>query len=90
MNSILKQLYDGTLDPMTNAIPHGIEYYLLWSKAEEKAQYLAQQLPPEAVPQLDEFDAALRDAYNLDIYAAFSQGFRLGLELLWEVINNDT
>lgn len=86
MRSILKQLYEGILDPMAKAVPPSPEYYSLWDKIESKAKYLADRLPVGDAEQLEEYENLLYQAYNMDIYEGFVRGFRIGVGLLSDIV----
>lgn len=86
MKSILRQIFDGTLNPMEDVFPEGPSYEPLWSKIEEEQTYLAQKLSPEDNVHLEQFDMLLHKALGLDIYAGFACGVRFGAGLLRELL----
>lgn len=90
MKSILEQLYYGNISPWENIYPKNPEYRTLWKKACEKEAYLFGKLPTEDEANFTEYQDLVRKAYCMEVYESFSYGFRLGLELLWEVIHEDT
>lgn len=87
MNCILKQIFDGTIDPMADVFPSDPQYLPLWDKIEKETLSLAQLLPSEDAPRLNTLQDLISEVYCMDIYEGFAQGFRLGLELMWEVDN---
>ena len=53
MNCILKQIFDGTIDPMADVFPSDPQYLPLWDKVEKETLSLAQLLPSEDAPRLN-------------------------------------
>ena len=86
MDSILRQIFDGTLNPMETVFPEDPSYGPLWSKIEEEQTYLAQKLSPEDNVHLEQFDMLLHKARGLDIYAGFACGVRFGAGLCRELL----
>lgn len=86
MKSILRQIFDGTLNPMENIFPEDPSYGPLWSKIEEEQIYLAHKLSPEDNVHLEQFDMLLHKALGLDIYAGFACGVRFGVGLCRELL----
>ena len=89
MKSILKELYAGSLAPMENTFPNDPEYQTLWQFAEAEEQYFEEILSPEARTHFSQYQSYLRRVYNLEICTGFTRGFRLGMSLLWEVVNGE-
>ena len=88
MKPILKQLYEGILDPSL-AFIHDPNYGPTWGKIGEEVDYLTQQLSSEAAEHLHRMEDLVSDAVLIESYESFSYGFRLGMSLLWEVVSTD-
>lgn len=86
MNCILKQIFNGTIDPMAHAVPNDPQYFSLWDKIEQETQALSQKLSAEDASRLASLHDLLCDVYCMDIYEGFAQGFRLGIGLMEEVL----
>lgn len=88
MDSILKKIFDGTIDPMAEVFATDPEYLPLWDEIEAETQALTQLLPTKDAPRLMALQNLLSKVYNMDIYEGFAQGFRLGTGLMWEAANH--
>ena len=89
MNSILQQLYESNsefIDKMSSKYP---QYNAIWKKISDEGAYLLKKLTVEDGERLTNMEDDLREAYCMEIYESFTCGFRLGMGLLWEVINED-
>lgn len=89
MKSLIKQLYYGKISPWEHLRPKNPEYHALWDKIEKQEAYLAGKLPAEERETFTEYQELIRQADCMETYEGFSHGFRLGMNLLWEVVSTD-
>ncbi|MCI8577737.1 MAG: hypothetical protein HFG64_09535 [Lachnospiraceae bacterium] len=87
--SILKQLYDGKVYPSETIIPQNrSEYRSISGKVGDDYEYFMKALSPEQVQRLEEMDHGRAKLSDMQAYANFEYGFRLGAMLMNEVFND--
>lgn len=88
--SILQRLYDGKVYPCEEIIPQDhSEYRALSGKVGDDYEYLMKELSPEQVRRFEEMDKGRTKLSNMQAYANFEYGFRLGAMLMSEVFSDN-
>lgn len=88
--SILEQLYDGKIYPCEEIIPQNhAEYRDISGKVGDAFEHLMKTLPPEQVKRFEEMDRERTKLSNMQAYANFEYGFKLGARLMSEVFSNN-
>lgn len=89
MKSILEHLYYGNISPWEDILPKDPEYRPSRKKVCDLEEHLFQKLPPEEAENFTEYQGLIQKIYCMETYEGFSYGFRLGMNLLWEVVSAD-
>lgn len=85
--SVLERLYMGNLCPVEGAVPRDTEYRSLSDRIGEEREYLAGILPEENRERFEEWNMMLFRHEDMERYAGFAQGFRLGAILAAEIFS---
>lgn len=86
MNSILEALYRGQLHPDETIVPSHPEYRSLCRQAAAQTEQWRDRLGEEAFRELEEYFDLCSRVDSMQVEAAFLHGFRLGANLIIEVI----
>ena len=89
MEDILKQLYYGELDPSSESdlSPEDYHYYQKTkNKVRKQREYFKKKLSEDDVKQFDEMIDSMCGINNTSKYAGFSQGLKLGILLMLEIL----
>ena len=87
--SILEQLYDGKVYPCEDIIPQNQSVYRAVSgQVGDAYESLLKELSPEQVRRFEEMDKGRTKLSNMQAYANFEYGFKLGAMLMSEVFSN--
>ena len=86
MKSIMKGIFDGTLDPSGEIICQDPRYYQLWAIVDKEEAWLLNQLTPEAVERYTLMQEHISEALSMNIYAGYAYGLRLGVRLSLELL----
>ena len=88
--SILQQLYDGRVYPCENIIPQNYsQYRAISGEVGDAYEHFLKTLPPEQVKQFEEMDRKRTKLSNMQAYANFEHGFKLGAMLMSEVFSDN-
>lgn len=86
---ILEQLYDGKVYPCEEIIPQNkSEYRAVSGQVGDDYEYFLKALPPEQVKRFKEMDKGRTKLSNMQAYANFEYGFKLGAMLMSEVFSD--
>ena len=85
--SILKRLYMGNLCPIEEAIPPDADYRSLSNKIGEEREYFAERLSAEDRERFEKWNKMIFRYEDMTEYANFTQGFRLGAMLAFEIFS---
>ena len=89
--SILQQLYDGKVYPCEEIIPQDhSEYRTVSGKVGNDYEHLMKELSPEQAKRFEEIDKGRMKLSNMQAYANFEYGFRLGAMLMSEVFSHNS
>ena len=87
--SILEQLYDGKVYPCEEILPQNhAEYRAISGQVGNDYEHLLKELPPEQLKRFEELDKGRTKLSNMQAYANFEYGFKLGARLMSEVFSN--
>ena len=87
--SILKRLYMGNLCPIEEAIPPNTDYRSLSNKIVEERDYFAERLSAEDRERFEKWNKMIFRYEDMTEYANFTQGFRLGAMLAFEIFSGN-
>lgn len=85
MESILKALFNGKINPSARNSVKDSEHQLLTKKIDEERAYFKDMLSPESYKRLEELENLYLSSSDMEDYAAFSYGFRLAVLLMVDV-----
>ena len=85
--NILEELWFGHISPIEDVVPQNQEYIQTLHQITEKQKSLEQALPSDAFALFDVYHEAQVKLQDLSERAAFSQGFRLGVQLMIAALN---
>lgn len=85
--SILKRLYMGNLCPIEEAIPPDTDYRALSNKIGEEREYFAGKLSAEDKERFEKWNKMIFRYEDMTEYANFTQGFKLGAMLAFEIFS---
>lgn len=88
MKTILKALYYGQLHPDEVIVPSQPEYRSLSRQVAAQSEQWRERLGEKAFRELEEYFILCDNVNSMDVEAAFLHGFRLGANLLIEIISN--
>ncbi|WP_055106882.1 DUF6809 family protein [Paenibacillus ihumii] len=86
MNSILEALYRGELDPVEAIVPSHPEYRSLSRQISVQTEQWRNRLGEETFRELEEYFDLRSSVDSIYAEATFQYGFRLGANLIIEVI----
>lgn len=86
MKSIIRDIFDGTIDPAGEIICQDPRYYQLWSIVEKEESWLLERLPPETVERYTQMQEHISEALSMNIYAGYAYGLRQGVQLSVELL----
>lgn len=87
MNMILEALYRGQLYPDEAIVPSHPEYRALSRQVAAKAEQWRNRLGEEAFSELEEYFDLRGRVDNMHLETAFLNGFRLGANIMIEVMS---
>lgn len=85
--SILRRLYMGNLCPIEEAIPPDTDYRSLSNKIGDEREYFAGILSAEDKERFEKWNKMIFRYEDMTEYANFTQGFRLGVMLMFEILS---
>ncbi|MNO25520.1 hypothetical protein D3C76_153600 [compost metagenome] len=88
MKTILEALYRGQINPDEVIVPSQPEYRSLSRQVSEQTLQWRERLGEEAFRELEEYFDLCDSASSMHVEAAFLHGFRLGANLLIEVMSS--
>lgn len=88
MKTILEALYRGQINPDEMIVPSQPEYRSLSRQVSEQTLQWRERLGEEAFRKLEEYFDLCDSASSMHVEAAFLHGFRLGANLLIEVMSS--
>lgn len=88
MKTILEALYRGQINPDEIIVPSQPEYRSLSRQVSEHTLQWRERLGEEAFRELEEYFDLCDSASSMHVEAAFLHGFRLGANLLIEVMSS--
>lgn len=88
MKTILKALYRGQINPDEVIVPPQPEYRSVSRKVSAQTVQWRERLGEEAFRELEEYFDLCDSASSMHVEAAFLHGFKLGANLLLEVMSN--
>ena len=87
--SILEQLYDGKVYPCEEILPQNhAEYRAVSGQVGNDYEYLLKELSSDQLKRFEEMDKGRTKLSNMQAYANFEYGFKLGARLMSEVFGN--
>ncbi|MNY57117.1 hypothetical protein D3C86_1932740 [compost metagenome] len=87
MKTILEALYRGQIQPEETIVPSHPEYRPLSRQISAQTEQWRNRLGEEAFRELEEYFDLCDSVESMHIEAAFLQGFRLGANLMIEVMS---
>lgn len=88
MKTILEALYRGQINPDEVIVPSQPEYRAISRQVSERTVQWRERLGEEAFRELEEYFDLCDSANSMHVEAAFLHGFKLGTNLLIEVMNS--
>ena len=86
MKSIIKGIFDCTVDPAREIISQDPKYDRVLTAIKREEDWLLGKLPPEAAERYTYMQKLASDACCMDIYAGYAYGVRLGFQLCLDVL----
>lgn len=86
MKSIIKEMFEGTLDPGGEIISQDPEYSRLWAEIGREEAGLLEQIPPELAERYAHIQELVSSASCMNIYAGYAYGLRQGSRLCLELL----
>ena len=86
MKSILEELFYGHIFPFERIVPQDPGYRPLNRKKSDIKQKLQAKLPAEDYQTLEELLNLSCDSSEMEAYASFEYGFKLGAQVMLEVL----
>ena len=86
MKSIIKGIFECTVDPAREIISQDPAYSRLWSEINKEEDCLLEQISPEARERYANMQKLVSDAFCMDIYAGYAYGVRLGFQLCLDIL----
>lgn len=83
--SILKDFYDGNICPVEEIVPLDEKYRPLSKAIGKEREYFEEQLSEEDKERFREWNQQVNDYEQMNEYANFSYGFKLGAMLVFEI-----
>ncbi|MFD2330778.1 DUF6809 family protein [Cohnella sp. GCM10020058] len=87
MDSILKALYRGQIHPDETIVPSHPEYRLLSQRIGVMTDKWRKELSNERFRELEEYSDLCVSLHSLHVEAAFIHGFKLGANMINEVLS---
>ena len=88
--TILENLWYGNIAPYVRAVKHGSEYEKLVEAGSGYEDILLSELSPDGKKAYDEFWKIEDSRVDISECDAFIKGFRLGMKIMLEVLDNST
>lgn len=88
MKTILEALYRGQINPDEIIVPSQPEYRSISRQVSAQTVQWRERLGEEVFRELEEYFDLCNSASSMHVEAAFLHGFRLGANLLIEVMSN--
>ncbi|NQX45623.1 hypothetical protein HQN87_09805 [Paenibacillus tritici] len=88
MTAILEALYRGKLQPDMTIVPSHPEYRSACKQVTAETQQWRERLGEEVFRELEEYLDLCDSVNSMHVEAAFIEGFKLGANLLIEVMSN--
>lgn len=89
MKNILERLYTGELYPSGKIVPNDPEYQPLTQKICEEQKKLKRQLSEADRESLEHLEELYSMECDMESYANFAYGMKLGIQLMCEVFAED-
>lgn len=86
MNSIIKKLYYGTLNPDNNVLKEGNEYEKINEQIVKLLEEIKNETDEKIFKKITEVMELYMDSNNLENENAFLHGFKCGANLLLEIL----
>ena len=86
MNSIIRDIFNGNLDPAGDIISQDPKYSRLWKQVKQEREYLESILPKEAQEKLADMENHMSEAFCMNIYAGYAYGLRQGVRLCLDLL----
>ncbi|MDI4649590.1 DUF6809 family protein [Cohnella hashimotonis] len=87
MDSILEALYRGQLHPDATIVPSNSEYWSLSKQIGTMTEKWRKELSDEMFRELEEYSDLCVSLNSLHVEAAFIRGFKLGANMINEVLS---
>lgn len=88
--SMLEELYNGEIYPLEQIVPDNKDYRQTKKRSAELREYFRALLTTEENRQkFEEWNSLDSTAYDMECYANFSYGFRMGVRLVFEALSKD-
>lgn len=88
MKSVLEELYKGSIYPVEQIVPRGVQYSKLSKEISECMKMWKQRLPKGEFQELEELLDLKNDLNSLQSQESFVHGFKLGSLMMIEVYTN--
>ncbi|SDF58035.1 hypothetical protein SAMN04488542_11320 [Fontibacillus panacisegetis] len=88
MKTILEALYRGQIHPVETIVPSQPEYRSVSRQVAAQTEQWRERLGEETFRELEEYFDLCDSVDSMHVEAAFLHGFRLGANLLIEVMSN--
>lgn len=89
LNSLIEQLYHGSLQPNKNVIPNSPEYVKLNQEASEIIEIWKGRLSEEEFIELEALLDLHAQTHSMELASIFTYGFRLGAGIMVEVLTGE-
>lgn len=86
--SILEDLYNGRIYPLEEIVPKEKNYRSISKEAGVFREYFREKIAQEDKEKFNQWDTLVHDTHDMECYANFSYGFRLGILLLINVLTD--
>lgn len=87
MNSMLEELYCGTIYPAENIVPHSSEYYKVNQKISDEMKRWENMLSAEEFKRLEDLRDLLAASHSIEMCETFRYGVSLGAMFILEVFD---
>ena len=85
--SILHCIFDGEYFPMEHIAPQQPEYRTQHQKIGEEMLYFSELLQEEDKKRFEELHTILLEVQDMEYFAAYAEGFRVGVLLMMENVH---
>lgn len=86
MKSIIREIFDGNLDPAGEIVSQDPKYSRLWKQVGQEREYLESVLPKEALDCFADMENHMSEAFCMNIYAGYAYGLRQGVRLCLDLL----